>query len=214
MRIGVFGGSFDPVHIGHLLAAECCREQAGLDRVLFVPAAIQPHKQQRQLAPGRHRMEMLALATAGHDAFGVWGDELDRGGVSYTVDTLERLATAHPRDDLLLILGPDAFLGLHSWREPRRIVELAGILAVERVSLDDLAAAASGGPLEQLLGRSRLDRVIAERVRLPAIGIRASDVRSAVAAGKSIRYRTPSAVEQYIAARGLYRGQPERPAPA
>ncbi len=205
MRIGVFGGSFDPVHIGHLLAAECCREQAALDRVLFVPAATQPHKQHRQLASGQHRMEMLALATGGHDAFTVSGDEIDRGGVSYTVDTLERLRSRHPGDELFLILGPDAFLGLPSWREPQRIVELSGILAVERESLDDLTGAVAGGPLESLLGRDRLDRVIAERVRLPAIGIRASDLRAAVAAGKSIRYRTPRAVEQYITAHGLYR---------
>ncbi len=205
MRIGVFGGSFDPVHIGHLLAAECCREQAGLDRVLFVPAAIQPHKQHQQLASGQHRMEMLALATGGHDAFAVSGDEIDRRGVSYTVDTLERLKTLHPADELLLSLGPDAFLGLPSWREPQRIVELAGVLAVERASLDDLHAAVSDGPLESLLGRDRLARVISERVRLPAIGIRASDLRSAVAAGKSIRYRTPPAVERYITTHGLYR---------
>ena len=205
MRIGVFGGSFDPVHIGHLLAAECCREQAGLDRVLFVPTAIQPHKQHRQLASGQHRLEMLALATGGHDAFEVSNDELARGGVSYTVDTLERLTAQHPGDDLLLILGPDAFLGLPTWREPQRIVELAEIIAVERESLDDLSSAVSRGPLESLLGRERLDRVLVERVRLPAIGVRASDLRSAVAAGKSIRYRTPRAVEQYIATLQLYR---------
>jgi nicotinate-nucleotide adenylyltransferase len=202
----VFGGSFDPVHIGHLLAAECCREQAGLDRVLFMPAAIQPHKQHRQLATGQHRLEMLALATGGHDAFAVSSDELDRGGVSYTVDTLERLAARHRGDDLLLVLGPDAVLGLPSWREPRRIVELAEIIAVERESLDDLGGTVSRAALEPLLGRERLDRMIAERVRLPAIGIRSSDLRAAVAAGNSIRYRTPRAVEQYIAAHGLYRG--------
>jgi nicotinate-nucleotide adenylyltransferase len=201
----VFGGSFDPVHIGHLLAAECCREQAGLDRVLFVPAAIQPHKQDRQLTSGQHRMEMLALATGGNDAFAVLGDELERGGVSYTVDTLERLKARHPDDDLLLILGPDAFLGLPTWREPQRIIDLAEVLAVERESLDDLSDAATRGPLETLLGRERLDRVISKRVRLPAIGIRASDLRAAVAAGQSIRYRTPRAVECFIATHGLYR---------
>jgi len=205
VRIGVFGGSFDPVHIGHLLAAECCREQAGLDRVLFVPAAIQPHKQDRQLASGQHRMEMLALATGGNEAFAVSGDELERGGVSYTVDTLERLKARHPDDDLLLILGPDAFLGLPTWREPQRIIDLAEVLAMERESLDDLSDAATRGPLETLLGRERLDHVISKRVRLPAIGIRASDLRAAVAAGQSIRYRTPRAVEQYIAAHQLYR---------
>ncbi len=205
MRIGVFGGSFDPVHIGHLVAAECCREQAGLDRVLFVPAAIQPHKQDRQLASGQHRMEMLALATGGNDAFAVLGDELERGGVSYTVDTLQRLKARHPDDDLLLILGPDAFLGLPTWREPHRIIDLAEVLAVERESLDDLSDAATREPLETLLGRERLDRVISKRVLLPAIGIRASDLRAAVAAGQSIRYRTPRAVECYIATHGLYR---------
>jgi len=205
LRIGVFGGSFDPVHIGHLLAAECCREQAGLDRVIFVPTAIQPHKQDRQLASGPHRLEMLALATGGHDAFAVSGDELERGGVSYTVDTLERMTARYPSDELLLILGPDAFLSLPTWREPRRIIDLAEILAVERESLDDLSGTASRAALEPLLGRVRLDRVIAERVRLPAIGIRASDLRSAVASGTSIRYRTPRAVEHYIATHGLYR---------
>ena len=153
MRIGVFGGSFDPVHIGHLLAAECCREQAGLDRVLFVPAAIQPHKQDRQLASGQYRMEMLTLATGGNDAFAVFGDELERGGVSYTVDTLQQLKSRHPDDDLLLILGPDAFLGLPTWREPQRIIELAEVLPVERESLDDLSGAAVRGPLAALLGR-------------------------------------------------------------
>lgn len=205
MRIGVFGGSFDPVHIGHLLAAECCREQAGLDRVLFVPAAIQPHKQHREPASGQHRLAMLALATGGHDAFAVSDDELDRGGVSYTVDTLERLKARHPDDEFLLVLGPDAFLSLPTWRKPDRIVELAGIIAVERESLDDIGGAAVRGQLEPLLGRERLDAVIAGRVMLPAIGVRASDLRAAVAAGRSIRYRTPRAVEQYIAANGLYR---------
>lgn len=205
MRIGVFGGSFDPVHIGHLLAAECCREQAGLDRVLFVPAATQPHKQHRQLAPGQDRLEMLALATGGNDAFAVSGDELERGGISYTVDTLTRLKAAHPGDELCLILGPDAFIGLPSWREPRRIVELAGIIVVERESLDDVAGTVSRAAIEPLLGQERFDRVIAGRVRMPAIGIRASDLRAAIAAGKSIRYRTPRAVERYIAAHGLYR---------
>ena len=125
--------------------------------------------------------------------------------MSYTVNTLERLKAQYPNDDLLLILGPDAFLGLPSWREPQRIIDLAEVLAVERESLDDLSDAATRGPLETLLGRERLDRVISKRVRLPAIGIRASDLRAAVAAGQSIRYRTPRAVECFIATQGLYR---------
>jgi len=204
VRIGVFGGSFDPVHIGHLLAAECCREQAGLDRVLFVPVDIQPHKEHHQLAAGQQRLEMLALAIRGHGGFAICADEIDRGGLSYTVDTLERLTARHPDDELLLLLGPDAVLALPTWREPRRIVELARIIAMERDTLDNLGGPAYRAALEPLLGGERLELMIAERVRLPAIGIRATDLRTAMAAGKSIRYRTPRAVEQYIVSHGLY----------
>jgi len=205
MRIGVFGGSFDPVHVGHLIAAECCREQAALDRVLFVPAAIPPHKQSRGLAAGPHRLEMLALATAGHPAFAVSGDELDRGGVSYTVDTLARLADRLPGDELFLLLGPDAVADFAGWREPARIAGLARLVAMERAVLDDIAGAVGRARLADVLGGPACARLVDERVRLPAIGIRASDLRADVAAGRSIRYRTPRAVEAYIAAQWLYR---------
>ena len=205
MRIGVFGGSFDPVHVGHLIAAECCREQAGLDRVVFVPAAVPPHKRDRVLAAPEHRLEMLRLATGGHDAFAVSTIELARGGVSYTVDPLAALAAAHPGAELRLVLGPDALADLPTWREPARILELALPLAVERESLDDVAALAADARLAVLLGRERLERVVAQRVRMPAIGIRATALRGAVAAGRSIRFLTPRAVERFIATHGLYR---------
>jgi len=205
MRIGVFGGSFDPVHVGHLIAAECCREQAGLDRVVFVPAAVPPHKRDRVLAAPEHRLEMLRLATGGHDAFAVSTIELARGGVSYTVDPLAALAAAHPGAELRLVLGPDALADLPTWREPARILELALPLAVEREALDDVAALAADARLAVLLGRERLERVVAQRVRMPAIGIRATALRGAVAAGRSIRFLTPRAVERFIATHGLYR---------
>lgn len=205
MRIGVFGGSFDPVHYGHLIAAECAREQARLDRVVFVPAAAPPHKPGRMLADGRHRLELLALAIGGHDAFAVSSLEIDRGGTSYTVDTLAELAANHPGDRLVLILGPDSLAGFASWRDPARIAALAEIVPVERESLDDLAAAAAAGGLAEVLGPEAVAALLARRVRMPAIGIRATDLRAAVAAGRSIRYRTPRAVERFIATHGLYR---------
>lgn len=205
MRLGVFGGSFDPVHLGHLLAAESCREQAGLDRVIFVPAAVPPHKQGRALAPAEHRLTMLRLATAGHDAFEVSTVELDRGGVSWTVDTLAALAATRPGAELRLILGPDALADLPTWREPERILLLAEPLAVERESLDDVAALAADPRLADLLGPGRLARIVAERVRMPAIGIRATAVRDRVAAGRSIRHLVPRAVEAYVREHGLYR---------
>jgi nicotinate-nucleotide adenylyltransferase len=207
MRLGVFGGSFDPVHVGHLVVAETCRERARLDRVLFVPVALQPHKQGQPPSPASDRLEMLRLATGGHDALAVSSIETDRGGVSYTADTLDALAASHPGDELLLILGPDALAGLPSWHEPRRILAAAALLAVEREGLDDIADIVRRPDLAALLGAERAGEVIATRVRVPAIGIRATDLRAASAAGASIRYRTPRAVERYIATHGLYRGE-------
>lgn len=204
MRIGLYGGSFDPVHQGHLIVAECCREQARLDKVLFLPAAIPPHKQDRPLTEAAHRVEMLRLATGGHPAFAISTDEIDRGGVSYTVDTLARLKAAHPADELLLILGPDALADLPTWREPATILARAEIIAVTREGVDDVRAIVAAPQLAALLGPEKARRVVENRVTCPAIGIRASDLRRAVAAGQSIRYRTPRAVEQYINAHGLY----------
>jgi nicotinate-nucleotide adenylyltransferase len=205
MRIGIFGGSFDPVHIGHLIAAECCREQAGLDRVIFMPAEVPPHKQDRRLTAAEDRVQMLRLAVGGHDAFEVSTLEVDRGGVSFTVDTLTQLRGARPVDDLVLMLGPDAIAEFPSWREPARILEIATPLVMMRDAIDDMTRITGDERITLLFGRERLAATVAAMVRLPAIGIRASDLRAAVAAGRSIRFRTPRAVEAYIAARGLYR---------
>ena len=205
MRIGVFGGSFDPVHLGHLIAAECCREQARLDRVIFMPAAVPPHKQDRRLTSAGDRVEMLRLAVGGHEAFAVSTLEIDRGGVSFTVDTLAQLREMHPADELFLLLGPDAIVEFPTWREPARILELATPLVMLREVLDDTTTVVSDDRLVELMGRERLTAITAAAVRLPAIGIRASDLRAAVAAGRSIRFRTPRAVEAFITSHGLYR---------
>ena len=205
MRIGIYGGSFNPVHLGHLIAAECCREQAQLDRVLFMPAATPPHKQGQLLADAADRVAMLTLAVGGHEAFAVSTIEVDRGGVSYTVDTLAVLAERYPHDTLALLLGPDALAQFPTWREPRTIADRCELVAVERERLDDVAAIARDVGLADLLGQERLAALIAARVRMPAIGVRASDLRAAVASGTSIRYRTPRAVEAFIMSHGLYR---------
>lgn len=204
MRIGVYGGSFNPVHLGHLVLAECCRESARLDRLLFVPAATPPHKAAAHLAPAQARLDMLALAIGGHPNFAISTVELDRGGVSYTVDTLAHLAAEHPSAALHLILGPDALATFPTWREPRRIVELATILAVERDGIDDVAATVARSDLAAILPTDIARRIVAERVPMPAIGFRASDIRAARAAGRSIRYRVPRSVECYVDHHGLY----------
>jgi len=204
MRIGLFGGSFDPVHLGHLIAAEAAREQAGLDRVLFMPACVPPHKQSTRLASAADRLTMLELAVGGNDAFEVSAAEIDRGGVSYTVETVEWLHRERPRDTLLLLLGPDALAEFPRWHRPERIVELAELLPVERDTLDDVASAADAS-LAELLGEAPLGRLIERRVRSTAIGIRSTELRADIAAGRSIRYRVPAAVKAFIHSHGLYR---------
>ena len=148
---------------------------------------------------------MLTLAIGGHEAFAASTLELDRGGVSYTIDTLTDLAARHPGDTLVLLLGPDALAGLATWRDPQTILDGWEVRVVERAGLDDVASIAARPDVAALLGPERASRIIESRIRMPAIGIRASDLRAAVATGASVRYRTPRAVEAYISAHGLYR---------
>src|SRR5437762_1312049 len=132
MRIGVFGGTFDPVHLAHLILAEQCREQARLDQVWFVPAARPPHKHEDELTPFERRVEMLQFAVAGQPAFRVEELEKDRPGPSYTVDTLEELRRRHADAEFWLVLGADTLQDLPQWYEPARIARLAGFLVAGR----------------------------------------------------------------------------------
>ena len=201
MRFGLYGGSFDPVHYGHLLLAECCREQCRLDAVWFTPAAVPPHKQDRTLSPANDRIEMLKLAIGGHEAFSVYLGEVERGGVSYTVDTLERLHTEHPRDEWFVLMGADSLADLPNWRAPERICQLAIPVVVRRAGSPEV----DDQVLSRLMSPERLALARQHRVTMPVIDLSASDLRSRVAAGQSIRYRTPRAVEKYIETHGLYR---------
>jgi len=201
MRLGLFGGSFDPVHYGHLLLAECCREQCGLDEVWFLPAATPPHKQTHALSPANQRIEMLELATGGHPSFRVSRMEIDRGGVSYTVDTLAALAAEDPARQLFFLLGADSLEDLPTWREPARICELAVPVVVGRPGVPPV----DFGVLADFVPEARLTDFRRYRVEMPQTGLSSSDIRRRVADGLSIRYRTPRAVETYIQTHGLYR---------
>jgi nicotinate-nucleotide adenylyltransferase len=201
MRIGIFGGSFDPVHYGHLLLAECCREQGRLDAVRFVPAAIPPHKQQQELAPAQNRIEMLELAIGGHPAFSVSKYETDRGGVNYTVETLAHFHEDEPASEFFFLMGADMFRDLPHWRQPERICELALPMAVRRWGEPEI----DFSPLFAIAPPERIEAMRQQEVLMPELGLSASDLRSRVAAGQSIRYRTPRAVEKYIETNGLYR---------
>lgn len=195
MRIGIFGGAFDPIHNGHLLLAEQSREQCGLDEVWLLPTRIPPHKQGSDLTPGRERVEMLELATAGIPQFRVSRIELDRDEVSWTVETLRGIRETNPEDELFLLIGADSLRDLPTWREPGTIAELATIVAVNRGGIDEVEASA-------------VDASIRDRVRfvsMPGVAISATDIRQRVRAGRSIRFLVPRAVEQFIHERKLYR---------
>jgi nicotinate-nucleotide adenylyltransferase len=201
MRLGLFGGSFDPVHFGHLLLAECCREACRLDQVHFLPAAHPPHKQERELTAAEHRIAMLQLATAGHAAFLVSRFEIDRGGVSYTVDTLRHYRSEYRESELFLLLGADMLLDLPHWHEARQVCTLAIPVVAGRAGL----GAADFSCLGQIASPEQIETFRGYQVTMPQIGISSSEIRCRVAAGLSIRYWTPRAVEKYIEEHRLYR---------
>ncbi|HUE74027.1 MAG TPA: nicotinate-nucleotide adenylyltransferase [Pirellulaceae bacterium] len=201
MRLGIFGGSFDPVHYGHLLLAESCREQCRLDRVWFLSAAVPPHKQSRILAPGKARVEMLELAISGNEHFAVSTVELDRGGVSYTVETLQTITAQQPGDELFLLMGADSLYELATWREPAVICSLAIPVVVHRAD----SPPPDFTVLRKLVSPARLSEIRSHQVEMPIIDLSSTDLRQRAAEGRSLRYRTPRAVEKYIETQGLYR---------
>jgi len=203
MRLGLFGGSFDPVHYGHLLLAECCRETLRLDEVWLIPAAIPPHKQARERAAAKARLEMLELALAGHESIKASRIEIDRGGLSYTLDTLEAVKQLHPVATLFFLMGADSLRELPTWREPRRICELAIPAVVHRGG----AAEPDFSVLAPLVSTERMAEIRAAQVEMPLIELSSTDLRQRVASGKSLRFRTPRAVEKYIETQELYRPQ-------
>jgi nicotinate-nucleotide adenylyltransferase len=204
MRVGVFGGTFDPVHFGHLILAEQCREQGRLDEIWFVPAARPPHKVEGELTRFEQRAEMLALATAGHAAFRVLELEKDRPGPSYTVDTLAELHARKPGADLWLLVGSDTLTDIGSWHEKQRLTELAGLLVMARPGHEIL-------PAERVraeLGLSPAEPLRMETVDVPLIDISSRDLRRRSATGRSIRYFLPRSIEMYIREKHLYRVAP------
>lgn len=195
MRLGIFGGTFDPIHLGHLILAESCREACGLDRVWFVVAGFPPHKPQAR-ASTADRVEMARLAIAGHAAFEVSEIEAERPGPHYSVETLEAIRRDRPGDELFFLIGADSLAELPTWRAPERIAELASLVVVNRPGLDP-----DGPEANPDLGPNA--RPIS-RVRVPPIGIASRDLRKRLLEGRSIRYQVPRGVEAYIQAQGLY----------
>jgi nicotinate-nucleotide adenylyltransferase len=201
MRIGIFGGTFDPIHYGHLILAEQCCEQGRLDEVWFVPAPRPPHKGEHQMTRFEQRVEMLALAIAGHAAFRIDELEKERTGPSYTAETLAELHHRHPGHEFFLLVGSDTLADLPHWREPQRVVQLASLLVTRRPNHEVM-------PVEELRARLQLPESMPLRLEVvdtPLIDIASRDLRRRAAAGRSLRYFLPRAVEIYIQDKKLYR---------
>ena len=191
MIIGVFGGTFDPPHVGHLLLASDAREALRLDNLIFVPAATQPFKVNTPpVASARDRLEMVRLAVADDANYTVDDTEIGRKGLSFTVDTLELLSRKHSGAELFLLLGEDTLAGIGGWRSPERIRELATLAVMRR---------SGSGPSETPIADG-VTTVSARR-----IDVSSTEIRDRLRAGKSIKGFVPESVEQFIEARGLYR---------
>jgi nicotinate-nucleotide adenylyltransferase len=212
VKIGVLGGSFDPIHLGHLRSAEEVREALELELVYFVPAANPPHKPERRLADGQARLAMVELATAGNPCFRASSLEIDRGGVSYSVDTLAALSAISPAAELSFIVGMDAFREMQTWRDVPRIFELASVVVTSRPpvavepSITHLPVAARESfcyDPSTLSYRHRSGNSI-RFLPITGIDVSATAVREHVRQHRSIRYLVPAEVERFIAENRLY----------
>ena len=207
-RLGILGGTFDPIHHGHLFAAEAARHQLGLDQVLFVPAGSPPHKPSQPVSAAEHRLRMVELGIRDKAYFAVSRVDVDRHGPCYTVDTLQLLRTEWGTErGFFFIEGADSFAEILTWHQPQRLIELCELAVVGRPGVEiDVTR------LEQHLP-GLADRV--HHVSMPCLEISSSDVRARVRSGRPISYLVPLEVEAYIVAQRLYRDESkpaERPA--
>lgn len=190
-RVGVMGGTFDPIHIGHLAAASEVAYRLELDQVVFVPTGEPWQKQGKEVSPAEVRYQMTVVATAEDPRFSVSRVDLDRPGATYTVDTLADLQSAMPDAQLFFITGADALTGLSTWREPERVTAMAHLVGVTRPGHD--------------LDISHLPPGAATLVTIPALDVSSTDIRERVRAGAPVDYLLPGPVARYLAKAGLYR---------
>jgi nicotinate-nucleotide adenylyltransferase len=199
VKLGILGGTFDPIHLGHLIIAEEAMSSLGLDRVLFVPAGDPWMKADTTITPRQHRLAMVLAAVGDNPKFKVSPSELERFGPSYTVETLEEFQEDYGlQTELYFIIGADALKGFGRWNQPERVLELCTLAVVGRPAQEELDLSS----LEATLPGIRKRIAMVDDV---AIGVSATDIRGRVAEGRSIRYLVPPTVEAYIQEHGLYK---------
>ncbi len=197
-KVGIMGGTFNPIHYGHLLLAENAYEQIGLDKILFMPSKKPPHKASLEVASGEHRLDMVKLAIGNNPHFVASTLELDREGMTYTADTLAILAGENPDTEYYFIIGGDSLLQMTEWRAPQIVFKLCTIVAAGRNQLPRNTLEQQVKRLHEAYGASII------LMDMPAIEISSADIRERTASNKSIRYYVPEQVLDYIKEHGLY----------
>lgn len=197
-RLGIMGGTFDPIHYGHMVAAETARIELGLDNVLFIPTGIPPHKVDRQVTDANLRLKMVEMSIRDNKNFKVSRIEIEREGPTYTIDTLQRLHDLFPEQELYFITGTDALKELITWREPQEIIKLARIVGASRPGYD------SHGLLAKIYRKYPFTKDRISQLEVPALAISSTDIRSRVQNNKSIRYLLPEEVRLFIKTNKLY----------
>jgi len=201
-RIGIFGGSFDPIHTAHLLLAEQACDVLGLERVIFVPARLPPHKDPAALTSARDRLKMVRLAVADNPRLTVSDIELRREGPSYTVDTIRAMRRRLGKGaELFFLIGGDTVAELPTWRDVSGLVELCTVVPLSRPGVRKPPVSA----LISALGKKEARGILSRTIKMPLLDISATDVRARVSEGRSIRYLVPPAVEEYIRRKLLYK---------
>ena len=200
-RIGIFGGSFDPIHNGHLMLAELCCESLELDQVRFLIANVSPFKTDKLPASNRDRAEMVKLAIGGNSKFKIDTREIDRGGVSYTIDSVRSISEENPESSMYLLMGADALADIAKWKEPLELFRLVTPCVISRGGVGE----PQWDVLQPYMDAERLREIEAAKVTAPQIEISSFDLRKRTKLGKSIRYQVPRSVEMYIQEQQLYR---------
>jgi len=196
-RVGLLGGTFDPIHIAHLIIAEACRSQLGLERVFFIPAGTPPHKLNKPITSSEHRLAMTELAIASNPNFAVSRLDIDRPGPCYSTDTIRLLSQELGNEaDIYFIIGTDSLMDMPTWHEPKQLVELCRFAVVERPNYE-----ADLNWLESVLPGVRS---LIEFIDAPAIALSSSDIKRRIRLGYSIKYQVPETVEKYIHNHQLY----------
>ncbi|RBP39559.1 nicotinate-nucleotide adenylyltransferase [Garciella nitratireducens] len=197
-KIGIMGGTFDPIHYGHLIASKWAKENFELDKVIFIPAGVPPHKKEREVLSAEHRYFMTLLATIDEPDFDVSTIEIDRQGPSYTIDTIKELQAYYKDIQIFFITGADAILEIHTWRNYEELIKSCYFIVATREGYDT----------KELYKRiEKLDQKFGKRIfhmKIPPVGISSTELRNRIQQGKTVKYLIPPMVEEYIKKKHLY----------